>query len=127
MTGVRSYRDLVVWQKGMDLAALVYRLTRQLPKAEEFRLAGQLIRASASVPSNIAEGHERTSRKDYANFVSIARGSLAEVETLLELTVRAELLTEKDVSEAMSLAGEVGRMLSALRERLAQSALVPSP
>ena len=82
---IRSYRDLDVWQSGMDFAAECYRLSRVMAKAEEFRVTSQLLRAAASVPANVAEGWMRSSRKDYARFVSVARGSLAEAETFLLL------------------------------------------
>ena len=91
---VRSYRDLEVWRFGMDLACECYRLAKLMPKAEEFRITSQLLRAAASVPANIAEGWMRGTRKEYARFVSIARGSLAETETFLLLSVRAHLLPE---------------------------------
>ena len=116
--GIQSYRDLLVWQKAMRLAAEAYRLGRLLPKAEEYRLTSQLLRAAASVAANIAEGHARGTRKDYAHFVSIARGSLAETETILLLLVDVELLTEERVQEALSLCSETGRMLNGLLARL---------
>ncbi len=81
MSSVKSFRDLVVWQKSMRLAAEAYRLGALMPKVEQFRLTNQLLRAAASIPANIAEGHARGTRKDYAHFVTIARGSLAETET----------------------------------------------
>ena len=95
-----SYRDLWVWQKAMSLAAEAYRLTKALPRSEEYRLTSQLLRAAASVPANIAEGHARGTRKDYTHFISVARGSLAETETVLLLLVEVELLTRRrgDVS-----------------------------
>jgi four helix bundle protein len=115
---VQSYRDLLVWQKAMRLAAEAYRLGRLLPKAEEYRLTSQLLRAAASVPANIAEGHARGTRKDYAHFVSIARGSLAETETILFLLVEVELLAEERVQAALELSSEIGRMLNGLLARL---------
>jgi four helix bundle protein len=115
---IQSYRDLLVWQKAMRLAAGAYRLGRLLPKAEDFRLTSQLLRAAASVPANIAEGHARGTRKDYAHFVSIARGSLAETETILLLLVEVELLTEQRVEAALALCSETRRMLNALLARL---------
>jgi four helix bundle protein len=115
---VQSYRDLLVWQKAMRLAAEAYRLGRLLPKAEEYRLTSQLLRAAASVPANIAEGHARGTRKDYAHFVSIARGSLAETETILFLLVEVELLAEERVRAALELSSEIGRMLNGLLARL---------
>ncbi len=81
----RSYRDLVVWQKSMDLVEEIYRLTKLLPKEEFFGIANQLRRAAISIPSNIAEGNTRNSQKDYARFLSIARGSEAKIETQLEV------------------------------------------
>ena len=118
MARIESYRDLVVWQKAMDLAAEAYRLASILPKSEQFRLTNQLLRAAASVPANIAEGHSRGTRKDYANFVSIARGSLAEVETFLMLAVKVGLIKQQEVATAMSVATEVSKMLTTLGHRL---------
>ena len=115
---VRSYRDLVVWQKGMALASDVYRLTRLMPKQEEFRLSSQMIRAAASVPANLAEGHGRGTRKDYAKFVSTAKGSLAELETFLLLVLDLELAPTERCKSVLAQADEVGRMLTSLRSRL---------
>jgi four helix bundle protein len=119
--GISSYRDLDVWKKGMDLATEVYRLTKLMPKSEEYRLVAQLVRAAASVPANIAEGNARGSRKEYAQHVSIARGSLAEVETFLLLATRAELLPGAEASAALVLADELGRQLNVLRRRLSEA------
>jgi four helix bundle protein len=116
---VRSYRDLVVWQKSMRLAADAYRLTRRLPKQEEFRITSQIIRAAASIPANIAEGHGRGTRKDYAHFISIARGSLSELETFVLLVQTLELAEANQCEAVLNLSAEVGRMLTSLRERLA--------
>ncbi len=118
MGKIESHRDLKVWQRGMELAEETYRLGKLLPKAEEYRLTSQLLRAAASVPANIAEGHARGTRKDYANFVNIARGSLAETETFLLLAVRTGLLKEEQAEMALSLTQELGRMLTVLRQRL---------
>jgi four helix bundle protein len=120
---VRSYHDLLVWQKSMDLAELAYRLAKLMPKNEEFRLTSQLLRAVTSIPANIAEGHARGTRKTYAHHISIARGSAAEVETLLLLAKRAGLLAEKEASDALAVTAEIGRMLNALHKRLSG----PSP
>jgi four helix bundle protein len=116
--GIQSYRDLLVWQKAMRLAAEAHRLAKLLPKAEEYRLTSQLLRAAASVPANIAEGHARGTRKDYAHFVSIARGSLAEMETLLLLLVDVDLLRNDQIATARELCSETGRMLNTLLARL---------
>jgi len=112
---IRSHRDLVVWQKAMDLAVEVYRIVRALPDAERFGLISQLSRAATSIPANIAEGHGRMGGREYANFLSIARGSLKE---LLELAVRVGYVPEDDTKTALSIADEVGRMLTTLIQRL---------
>ena len=83
---VQSYRDLIVWQKAMDLAVEIYRLTADFPPCETYRLVSKITRSAASVPANIAEGHARATRKDFANFLAIAKGSLMETETLLMLS-----------------------------------------
>ena len=103
----------------MRLAADAYRLTRRLPKQEEYRMTSQIIRAAASVPANIAEGHGRGTRKDYAHFVSIARGSLAELETFVLLAQSLDLAESDQCEAVLELSAEVGRMLTSLRERLA--------
>ncbi|MEC9374717.1 MAG: four helix bundle protein [Planctomycetota bacterium] len=85
MAMVRTFRDLIAWQRSMTLAAKVYELTGAMPKEERFGLTLQMRRAAVSIPSNIAEGHGRQSRMDYLKFLRIARGSLAELTTQLEL------------------------------------------
>jgi len=118
MAGIQSYRDLVVWRKAMDLAGECYRLAKLMPKSEEYRLVSQLLRAATSVPANIAEGHGRGTRKDYANFIAIARGSLAETETLLTLAHEVGLIGEEESQPALQRATEVGKMLNVLHARL---------
>ena len=103
----------------MLLAADAYRLTRRLPKQEEYRMASQIIRAAASIPANIAEGHGRGTRKDYAHFISIARGSLSELETFVLLVQTLELAGADQCESILERCAEVGRMLTSLRERLA--------
>jgi four helix bundle protein len=116
---LKSYRELEVWQKSMALAQAVYAAAEIMPKREEYRLTSQLIRAAISIPANIAEGHARATRKDYAHFISIARGSAAELETLLLLAESTNLLPQTTARAALSATEEVGRMLTRLRERLA--------
>lgn len=118
MASIQSHRDLIVWQKGMDLAVEVYALTKRLPATENFRMIGQITRSVVSVPANIAEGRARSTRKDYANFLAIAQGSLAETETYILLSIRLGYLTDEQADKALSLIGEVGRMLTTLRQRL---------
>ena len=118
MESAKSHRELIVWQKSMLLARLIYQLSRLMPKSERFELTSQMLRAAVSIPSNIAEGNARSSRKDYARFVSIARGSAAELETQLLLCAQCGLLTLEDIAESSALADEISRMLNALRQKL---------
>jgi four helix bundle protein len=120
-TAIQSHRDLKVWQKAMDLAVEIYRLAEMLPRSETYRLVSQITRAAASVPANIAEGHARATRKDFANFVIIAKGSLMETETFLMLAVRLSYVTEQDASVALGLITENSKMLTSLRNRLKES------
>ncbi len=115
---IKSHKDLIVWQKALALAASVYRLVKEMPRVEEYRLTSQMVRAAASVPANIAEGHARGTRKDYANFVNIARGSLAELETFLLLVIEIGLIKSETVRTVLSDCDEVGRMLTVLSSRL---------
>ncbi|MDP1736639.1 MAG: four helix bundle protein [Caulobacter sp.] len=117
-----SYRDLLVWRKAMDLAEGAYALGKLMPKAEQFRLTAQLLRAAVSVPANIAEGRARTGRREFLHFLSIASGSLAETETLLMLAVRSGLLERERALPVFRTAEEVGRMLTALKQNLSRKA-----
>lgn len=119
MPAINSYRDLVVWKRSMDLAQATYALTKAFPKQEEYRLTSQMIRAAISIPANIAEGHMRSTRKDYGNFVSTARGSAAELETLLILAGRMKFAPRDDVAANLRETEEVSRMLNTLRHKLA--------
>ena len=122
MAEINSHRDLMVWKRGMELAAETYRLAKLMPRSEEWRLVNQMLRAAASVPANIAEGHGRGTRKDYANFVAIARGSLAETETYLLLAIDVGLLDGEQTQKALSLCLESSKMLNALLNRLRERA-----
>ena len=115
---VRSYRDLQVWRKGMVLTEVVYRLCRKLPPEERYGLAQQLKRASVSISANIAEGYGRRSLAEYLRFISIANGSLKEVETLLLLTGRLGLLQISETAKALETTDELGRMFTVLVRRL---------
>ena len=115
---IQSHKDLVVWQKAIDLAVEVYRLTELFPRTEAYRLTDQITRAVASVPANIAEGSARATTKDYAHFLAIARGSLSETETFLTLAIRLHYISEETAAPAVSLLSEVGKMLTILRRRL---------
>jgi len=116
--GVRGFRDLVVWQRGIELAEEVYQVTRRLPREEMFGLTQQLRRAAVSVPSNIAEGHSRQSTGDYRHHLQMARGSAAEIQTQLLLAERLDLLPPGTNTKAMDLAEECTRMLATLIKKL---------
>ena len=119
---LKSHRDLQVWQKAMDLVVAVYELTRGLPKEERYGLTSQLRRAAVSIPSNIAEGYGRVHRGDYIRHLSIASGSLAEVETQLTIAGRLELVTREQAMPSWSLAQEVGKLLRRLIQSLERRA-----
>jgi four helix bundle protein len=122
---VNSYRDLLAWQLAMQLTESIYKITVTFPNKETYALANQLQRAAVSIPSNIAEGHARSSTKDYLRFISIAMGSLAEVETQLELSARLDYIDQPKLGELLAIADELGRMLQGLRKSL-QSKLAPT-
>ena len=111
---VRSYKDLIVWQKAMDLVEMVYQVTKSFPKEELYGLTSQVRRAAISIPSNIAEGHARNSTAEYKNFLSIARGSLAEVETQLLIARRLGYINAEKLDQLISLQMEVNKMTNAL-------------
>jgi len=112
-----SYKNLIVWQKSMEFARLAYPLARRFPGIERFGLADQVRRSSVSVASNIAEGSGRSSNKDYGHFLAIARGSLYEALTQLELAKSFGYIENFDDLE--SLAEEISRMLTALIKKYA--------
>lgn len=120
---VRDYRDLVVWQKAMEFVECIYQRSDRFPKPEEYGLKAQIRRAAVSVPSNIAEGHSRTSTREYLHHLSIARGSLCEVETQLLLAGRLHYLDESEIKPLIQASTAVKRLmnalLSSLRDRVA--------
>jgi four helix bundle protein len=111
---VAHYQQLLVWQKGMDLAVEVYRATDTFPKSETYRLCDQLRRSAISIPSNIAEGQGRSSTADFLKHLSYSRGSLFEMESQVILAFRLGYLCESSQKSLLTLAGEVGRMLNGL-------------
>ena len=118
MDTIKSYRDLEVWRKAMELAQKCYELTANFPKREVYGLASQLRRAAVSIASNIAEGHSRRTRQAYLNHLSIALGSQSEVETQIDLASRLGFISKQSSEEILLLAGQVGRMLHALAASL---------
>ncbi len=111
---LKTYRDLAVWQRGMDLVVDVYRVAAALPSEEKFGLTSQMRRAAVSIPANVAEGYGRTHRGDYVRHLSVARGSLTELETLMTIAVRVEFLRRDEVVPIWEVCQEVGRMLNKL-------------
>ena len=118
MAVIASFRDLIVWQKAMTLAEGCYSLAATLPQREQFELGSQIRRAAASVPANIAEGHNRRGRHAYANYVGIALGSLAELESHVELAVRVGVVGISQAEPVLAQAAEVNRMLHGLAHAL---------
>ena len=114
----KDHKDLIVWQKSMDLLVEVYRLVKKLPKEETYALSDQMRRAAVSIPSNIAEGRGRSSEKDYLRFLFIARGSRAEVETQLLACLRLNYLSESEVEVALNLSSEISSMLNSMISKL---------
>lgn len=111
---VKSYKDLIVWQKSIELVCEIYRITKLLPKEELYGLCDQMRRASVSIASNIAEGHARSYDKEFSKFLSISQGSLAELETQLVICTRLEFLTDGQIETACNLCAEIGKMLFSL-------------
>ena len=115
---IRSYRDLEVWQKGVQLVVDCYQLTRSLPRPEQYGLTSQIQWSAAAVPANIAEGHGRDHLGDYLHHLSIAKGSLMELETHLIVANRLTFVTQKDLDRTLEKTAEVGRMLEGLARKL---------
>lgn len=120
-----SYRELIVWQKAVDLVTLVYTLTKQFPKEELYCLTSQIRKAAVSVPSNIAEGQGRLSKKDFRHFLGQARGSLLELETQLLIASKLGYLSESGLQAVMENSGEVSRMLHRLIESVSDPEVDP--
>jgi four helix bundle protein len=102
----------------MDLVEVVYSVVERFPQTERYRLTDQITRAVVSVPANIAEGHARSSRREYSQFLSIAHGSLMETETLLSVAMRLRYLSDEELDPAFALVTEISKMLGVLRKRL---------
>ena len=118
MESVTTYKDLILWQKAMELVKLTYLLIRKLPKEETYALSDQMRRVAISIPSNIAEGNERKSKTEYIRFLDISRGSLFELETQLNIGVMLEFFNDNDVKEIFGLITEVNKMINSLITKL---------
>ena len=115
---INRFTDLLVWQKAVDLVVRLYEVTRAFPKDESYGLTSQVRRAAVSVPSNIAEGHGRSSTGDYLRFLAMAQGSCSEVETQLLIAHRLQYLSEENYEQLLSDLSEIGRMLNGLTSSL---------
>ena len=114
-----KYSELIVWQKAMDLVTDIYKVTAMFPGEERFGLSSQARRAAVSIPSNIAEGHGRKSTAAYMNYLSIAFGSLMELETQIQIAARLGYVDEGKVITLLVQTDEIGKMLSGLKQSLA--------
>lgn len=123
---IKHYRELQVWQKAMSLTKAVYVASSTFPKDELYGLVSQMRRCAVSAPSNIAEGHNRDSLKDYLRFLSMAQGSLAELETQISLACMMSYIDTTKEAELLQQADEVGKMLRGLQMRLSEKLLEPS-
>jgi four helix bundle protein len=117
---IRSYRDLRVWQRGIELVESIYVITQSFPKQEIYGITSQMRRAAVSIPANIAEGHSREHTKEFRNFLSIAQGSISELETELEIATRLGYLTADQFSRLMGQVAGLAKQVRALREALAK-------
>ncbi len=115
---IKDFKDLIVWQKAMELVAEVYSLVKKLPKEELYALSDQMRRSAISIPSNIAEGQGRNSNKEFIYFLAIAKGSKSELETQLLLCVKINYLNNSEIETAINLINEIGKMLNALQKSL---------
>jgi len=115
---IKNYKDLLVWQKGMDLVEVVYRIAESLPSKEQWVLSSQMRRAAISIPCNIAEGYGRQSTGSYKQFLAISRGSLLELETQVHLCVRLGYVMQNDTELILNKIVELNKMLSSLIKKV---------
>ena len=118
MTYLSSYRELIVWQKSMDLTVRIYALTRSFPTAERYGITSQMRRSASSIPANIAEGQARRSTGEFVQSLGVARGSLAELETFLTLSTKLEMTTPEQCRCLFEDCAEINKMLNALIKSL---------
>ena len=121
MSEIKTYRDLLVWQKAMNFVTQIYTITKTFPPEELYGLTSQIRRSAVSVPSNIAEGYGRNSTKDYTRFLQIANGSLYELQTQLEICCSLAYIHKETFNKAYDQSREVERMLSSLIRKIKES------
>ena len=124
---IDSYQDLKAWHMAMELVIKSYEIVKQFPKGEQFWLTSQLQRAAVSIPANIAEGHGRSYRKEYLRHLSIAKGSLVELETHLQIANRLGYCNNIETKAFLSKTNSIGQMLTGLRKTLESNSSSPSP
>lgn len=122
---IRDYRELVVWQKAIELAKLVYSITNTFPSEEKFGLVSQMRRAAVSVPSNIAEGQARATTGEFLQFISYAEGSIADLDTNFTLCVELDFCKKSKVEPSLNLILEIREMLNALKRGFKRTGLTP--
>jgi len=125
-TEIKSFRDLRVWQNGMNLVEQVYRLNQTFPNYEQYGLTNQIHRAAISIPSNIAEGHTREHGNEYRKYLSVVQGSLSELQTQFEIAARLEYVSIQQVEDVLNNAMALTKQIYALRNALAKL-LTPNP
>lgn len=112
------YKKLLVWQKSVELSIFVYKFSKKFPREEVYGLTNQMRRAAVSIPSNIAEGSQRSTNKDFSHFLSMARGSLAELETQLSIAIRLQYCSEIEATKLQQTIEELSKMLRSLHSKL---------
>lgn len=123
MAAVKDYRELIAWQKAMDLVEAVYSTTASFPREEVYGLTSQLRRAAVSIPSNIAEGNSRDTTRDYLHFLNMAYGSVKEVETQVLIGQRLRYTDPNQIARLMTMTTEVARLISGLTNSLKRKTL----
>ncbi|MEO8638259.1 MAG: four helix bundle protein [Candidatus Taylorbacteria bacterium] len=122
---INSCKDLIVWQKSLKLSVIAYHLTKKFPREEMYGLTSQIRRAAVSIPSNIAEGRNRNTKKDFIQFLKISFGSTAEIETQMEIASELQYITSNELADVLNTISEITRMLHALCRKLSSSLLTP--
>ncbi len=117
---MKTYRDLIVWQKAMAMVTKIYKVTKSFPRREDYGITSQIRRCAVSIPSNTAEGYGRHSRNEYVRFLQIALGSLYELQTQLEIAANLDYLKKEDFDTLYESTREIERMLSVLIKRLTE-------
>ena len=125
MKHITTHKDLIVWQKSMDLVVAVYALTDTFPQKEQYGLASQMRRSAVSIPSNIAEGYHRGTSKEYRNFLQIAYGSASELDTQIEICIRTNTVSLDDMASIKELLVEILKMLNVLIKKISNNPTTP--